>query len=503
MHQAADADVASTRQTAALKWQTLAAPIAAVGEVLGNLDKVEHFFVDLLGLTASRYLHHAMTALVAVLFIFGSAAAAKWLYLRIAPRSRHSKRVFAAAMTVALALVATAAVAFVPRPPSPDKYVREERAEWSDHLRMLSRPNGGMATSFLDAKAETQVWTTAQVVTALVLDQRTKASAFAPADVQRLMQAFDYMDRGKLRSPGGELLGWGYFEDWPTGVTEIAAWVGLAHALALHERSAASWTPAQRATLVAQAREIVELLIRSQQEDGGWGPTLDREPESYSRTYSTVMALWCLIEADRVAELTPITSTQFEQLRKAAVWLLTHYDPALGWVPNPFRPGQNERFPGLNAQVAFVLLRLQATAGLESIRTLRNFETAMTAFAGSGEVETRSIGDNARLHDSDRYIRRISSARANAVTTCMCPFTIEGSTFLWYPWTLAAAEEMAANPDLSAELRERAEAIGKALRSRLRDAKPLIDTGMSYVSAEFLAGVSLSQLSQERGRPKG
>ena len=50
------ASVAAAEKTASLKWQTLAAPLAAVGELVGNLDKVEHFLIELLGVTPTRYL---------------------------------------------------------------------------------------------------------------------------------------------------------------------------------------------------------------------------------------------------------------------------------------------------------------------------------------------------------------------------------------------------------------------------------------------------------------
>lgn len=472
-----------------LKWGSVGVPLAALAEIVGNLEKVQHFVVELLGLRWSKHLHAVMSVVLIFGLVIGCLAISRWLYHRVAPRTRHTRIVFGSAVVVIVLAASMLAFAFAPRSPSSTSYITEESAEWAKRLSALQRKNGGIAVSFLDPNADTQVWATAQVSKALLSTTPSVGTADAARIASILWGAFEYIDHAAIRGADGRLLGWGYFEDWPTGVTEIAGWVGVAQASALASPWNNMWTSEQRPILIEKATATVQFLLDSQQKDGGWGPTADLGTDSYSRTYSTVMALWCLAEAERVPELQAVIGPRQRALDNAAVWLLTNRDASLGWVPNPFRRGQNDTFPGLTAQAMYVLLRLQALPEFGNVRTLPGYEESASAFLSSGELETRSLSANMRMHDSDRYIRRNRPATSGGDPGCYCPFTIEGSTFLWYPWTLATATALSRDAETSAEQRSEAEAVVATLAARLPEGRPLVNEGFSYVSAEFLIGV--------------
>ena len=70
-----------------------------------------------------------------------------------------------------------------------------------------------------------------------------------------------------MATPGG----WGYFEEWQTGVTEIAGWVGVAEVASLEpgrrERIWGDRVP----DIVNRVDGIVRMLLAAQQRDGGVG----------------------------------------------------------------------------------------------------------------------------------------------------------------------------------------------------------------------------------------
>jgi hypothetical protein len=101
----------------------------------------------------------------------------------------------------------------------------------------------------------------------------------------------------------------------------------------------------------------------------------------------------------------------------------------------------------------------------------------------------RSISDNNRMHDGDRYLQHPSGTPAAArATACSCQFTVEGSTFLWYPWSLAAARALASDQTLTADERERARQVAATLGQRAAEAQSWLDREYHYATAEFLIG---------------
>ena len=122
------------------------------------------------------------------------------------------------------------------------------------------------------------------------------------------------------------------------------------------------------------------------------------------------------------------------------------------------------------------------------------YAVARADFLASTDFAQRRIDDNNRIHDGDRYLRPLkvvaSVDAGSQAASCTCPFTVEGSTFLWYPWSLAAAKALTIDSSLAPAQRERALEIVNTLEARLSDSKELIGTGFTYVIAEFVIGAT-------------
>jgi hypothetical protein len=101
--------------------------------------------------------------------------------------------------------------------------------------------------------------------------------------------------------------------------------------------------------------------------------------------------------------------------------------------------------------------------------------------------------DNNRMHDFDRYLQHASGTPGAArAVACGCQFTVEASTFLWYPWSLAASRALANDQTLTADQRERARQVAATLGQRTADAGSWLDREFHYATAEFLIGTASS-----------
>jgi len=148
---------------------------------------------------------------------------------------------------------------------------------------------------------------------------------------------------------------------------------------------------------------------------------------------------------------------------------------------------QTEPFLGLEAQVLFVLRRAERDFA-PYIHAQPNALTAKQDFLNRVKPD-RSIADNNRMHDGDRYLQHASGAAAAArATACGCQFTVEASTFLWYPWSLAAARTLGSDQTLTADERERARQVAATLGQRAAEARSWLDREYHYATAEFLIG---------------
>ncbi|WAC71688.1 hypothetical protein OU995_19155 [Roseateles sp. SL47] len=224
----------------------------------------------------------------------------------------------------------------------------------------------------------------------------------------------------------------GYFAYVPWGVTEINARVALALARSLrHPSAAALW-----GTRLPEARQrlqhCTDLVLARLTTTGAWSPVNDTHEPRFVRTDSTVMSLWALLEIQRVAPSDALKQPIQDGLR----WMLTNADMQTGgWRPSPFQRNKLEGFPGLAAKAIYVLLL--AVPDHKALLVDGGFGDILTAFDHwlAGEeipprqlsFTTRSLSDNDRMHDADRYLYR-------------SPRMLEGTTHLWFAWAALACK---------------------------------------------------------------
>ena len=230
--------------------------------------------------------------------------------------------------------------------------------------------------------------------------------------------------------------------------------------------------------------------------NGGWAPIGQIDNEKFGRTYSTVMALWALIEARKSSQLIEIMDTRYDDNIKGGIrWLLSNYNYDLrSWVPNPERAKQIERFPGLTAQTLYVLelARPEFNFLLKSNST---YDAGRQAFFNSIEgddlqatpaLASRLASNNDRTHDSDRYLPGTK-------------FTVEGSTFLWFPWTIALCAQSQLGEDVETTTEEIAKRGCSRLLGRINNlVKFAREDPFTYVMAESLFALRLQLVTMSR-----
>lgn len=459
-----------------------------LGKTVNGVDKIRHFLFDTLGVRLFSSLHLALVVSVGALLILGYVAAATWSYIRLKSYPLRMRIGFATIAAIGLCSMAYANYLLVPAGPDLQKYLRQEREEWSERALTRDPADGGVPVSTFDPSSRSQVWTTAQVLTGVL-------SGAAPVDAvraRRIRRAFEYMEHVRLQNRLG---GWGYFEEWPWSVTEISAWVVLAEVASLKHQNIWPTEEDRRVVRERVMRDIASVLV-AQQEDGSWAPIVGRVP-GLGRTYSTAMAVWCLLEAHRSPEMASVATGYGTQIRDGFSWLLNRFSATnaredhlpLGWVPNPFRANQQETVIGLNAQVLFVVQAVTQTPGFQDLRSHPQFLAAIDAFlARENQLASVDIAHNHRLHDSDRYLPQASATISvgNDESVCSCPVTIEGSTFLWYPWSFAAAKNLSVDSTLSEDRQKAAARIADRLLGRLSESAEFVSKELNYVTGEFL-----------------
>jgi hypothetical protein len=196
-----------------------------------------------------------------------------------------------------------------------------------------------------------------------------------------------------------------------------------------------------RSTIQIIERELA-LASRRQFANGGFSPTRRTDNQNHARTYSTIMALWLLIEA-RKNEAIPSTRARAydDKIRKGIGWLAnahkTKQNGVGGWWPTPEPSSLQDEFLGLTAQTLYILSR--AESEFEAVRLNSKVQQATANFmavatrgvGGVGPLSNLEMKANQRAHDSDRYLPGLPEVN------------VESSTFLWYPWTLVLSLQLA------------------------------------------------------------
>ncbi len=327
---------------------------------------------------------------------------------------------------------------------------------------------GGMKSVTAGAQTTTQVWTTAQALTGVLATQKG-LDGYVP----KIKAAFAYIDRLRRTKPSE---GWNYYGNAnPYTVTEINCWVTLAHIKSL-DSNTKIWSDAERADIVNRIERDLAEIARRQDGGGGWR-TITEESPDYVRTYSTVVALWTLAEATSSPALKDrIGSKYIQAMRRGVSWLIQNYKAGQGWVQNPQRTGQQDRFDGLTAHALFVLSRAETISDLAYLKNDQTYLTARRDFKNNKERAAKSIEkDNSSIPDADVHF--VGSE-----------FMGEGSTFLWFPWTLAELSQLSLDQGLSDAERKAADSLRlEILNANAERIDRYVETAnLTYLLAENL-----------------
>lgn len=405
---------------------------------------------------------------------------------RSAKPARSGKLAIAAGVIALLAVSVALIVKFAMPGVSPSETTRPARSEsefvaiferkkaaWVERMFATQAPNGGIKASPSDRDITHQPWTTAQCMVA-VLEADSNLDAHS-ADIRR---AFEYIESERRSSPAEGWTLYGHERDIYT-ITEIAGWVSVAYTKALNS-STAIWPDNERTQILARIERDLASIVNRQERDGGFRPIIDEDPE-YSRTYSTVIALWALLEARRSPHVYARTGNKYdENVRRGVNWLMRTYKEKQGWVQNPNRMGQTARFDGLTAQVLFTLAHAAEVDAFAYVRNEHTYKLAQTEFVGNKMYAGWSVSkDNSSIPDGD-------------VSFPGTEFLAEGSTFLWFPWVLLQLAEMSTDETLPAPMRQEATALRLDILNANYDAlETYVEIGnFSYITAENLFAAS-------------
>lgn len=328
---------------------------------------------------------------------------------------------------VALSLTAWSAYLLAPDAPTTVAMLTDTSNRWRKDLLATQNQDGGLRYNNFEHDVESQAWTTAQALAA-VLSRKDRLSAGEAAVVRA---AFNFLDSVEGRAAGE---GWGYFDYVPWDVTEINAWVTIALAKSIQHPSAKDIWAAELPTAKDRLQHCSELVQSRAMAIGAWAPVNDKSHERFSRTYSTLMSVWALLEVRRLQPSEAVDT----RIERGIDWMLLKHDASVGgWVPNPSREKNLEGFPGLTSHTLYVLLL--AWPDFKNRLVTGGFDDVLAQYvqwlAGAEipprklEFGTRPVTDNDRMHDSDRYLYK-------------SPRMVESSTFLWYPWTVMACKEL-------------------------------------------------------------
>jgi hypothetical protein len=274
--------------------------------------------------------------------------------------------------------------------------------------------------------------------------------------------------------------------DW--GATEVNAWVALSYIYSLRANNAEIvWKSSEIPETIEKTNVVLDLLLKRQYDEGGWSAIEKTSNSKYQRTYSTIMAVWALAEANQNGDILKGHEAEYRAaLTSGARWLLDAYTTSAegfsGWWPNPSAKNPVGAYPGLQALALFVLSKAKASHSFigadsrykEAVNTFIKL-----AFDGNATLEPltrRKISDNERVHDSDRYFPAQGGHK-----------TAEASTFLWYPWTIALAATLEHDPTFLEYQHERLQNLLSRLLERADEENSFVRNDQAiYPTAEVL-----------------
>jgi hypothetical protein len=224
----------------------------------------------------------------------------------------------------------------------------------------------------------------------------------------------------------------------------------------------------------------LDSTVQRQSGNGGFRPIKEDHSE-FTRTYSSAIALWSLLEARHSpAVYNKIGNKYDENIRIGINWLLRTYKEKQGWVQNPNRIGQTTHFDGLTAQTLHILRRAEQIEAFAYISNEPVYRLAKSEFTRNRQFAGWSPEkDNSSSPDGD--------ARFPGTD-----FLAEGSTFLWFPWTLAELATLSNDPHLSETDRAAAARLrADILSANFEKFENYVEIGdFTYILAENLYCVS-------------
>ncbi|HEY0431971.1 MAG TPA: adenylate/guanylate cyclase domain-containing protein [Pyrinomonadaceae bacterium] len=366
------------------------------------------------------------------------------------------------------------------RPEAEFKAVLQKKIDaWTEGAFAAQVANGGLKSVTAGAQTTTQAWTTAQALVALLSSQKSLDS-----QVPKIKAAFEFIEKLRRANPSE---GWNYYGNAnPFTVTEINSWVTLAHLKSL-DSPTPIWSDAERADVVNRIVRDLEELARRQDGGGGWRPITEDNPD-YVRTYSTVIAVWTFAEASQSPAVRERTGNKYDQaVRRAVSWLLQNYKLGQGWVQNPQRTGQKDRFDGLTAQALFALSRAESIPELAYLKNDQTYRNARKDFINNKELAAKSNEkDNSSIPDADVHFAGSE-------------FMSEGSTFLWFPWSLLALTQLSQDKSLTEEERKAASQLRlEILNANAERFDQYVETAnLTYLLAENLFCVNMYLKSEQ------
>lgn len=470
--------------------------LSNISAIVTHVDEIREFITKYLGLSGLFRAHEMAIATTTIGAMIGFGVLCYWLWQSfIRMRRRRDVIAFLAAAAIGFPVVGFLGFQTI-KPISVPRLMSTEAADFTAlamSQQESAEPNlGGIRFSQNGTAADVQPWTTAQVLYGVL---------YAHPDIETqardIRAGLEYIERN--RDP---VTGWGYMPGSTKGVTDINAWVILANLASLKfDANHRIWRNDETGLVVKRLeRDLAELASR-QHEDGGWAAIGGTTNPRHVRTYSTLMAVWALVEARNNSLISGRTSWKYDQNIKQGVrWLLKNRQTSRtgisGWWPNPTIASQNGSFVGLTAHVLYVLQRareefpfLVANDDLDTARA-DFLHTALVGGGGRKGLAHRPVEQNDRPHDADRYLQGVDD------------FQAESSTFLWYPWSLAAAVAMMDDPTLTASERDDAKRLVKILLRRSGDLAKFVQADEAvYPAAENLFAVGL-YLRSEQAKPQ-
>ena len=329
----------------------------AVAGVFEHIATLKKGVLDVFGSDALLMVQDNMRFVVGACITITFVAICLWIQLNFLHIFEKMMQVSRKALIMILwlsGIVLASGCAYYTVPPAPNlpAELRPEINAFEKELMSLGVSTGGMRYNRADNSADAQVWCTAQAIWGIL---QKPANEISQEEAQSIRGHLEYMER--VRLPKDE--GWGYMEPINWGVTEIAAWVTLAYVASVRSDIAKKIWQEEVNIPLRRIETYLKIISKRQASNGGWSPVNSVASYSYLRTYSTVMSIWAMVEAQRIPNLEQRLKIKFSPAIQSGLrWLLTNYNKDReSAVPNPARAQQVDTFPGLTAQILYVMER--------------------------------------------------------------------------------------------------------------------------------------------------